>query len=136
MKGEPSQHPLARRPKLDGDHTPVRTLLSAGDHALVNQPVDELDRAVMAQLQPLREPANSGRMLPFQTLDLQQQEVLLRLDARRSGCGLPAPQKLPDGIPELGERPVVQLRASLTSRSQVVHNRGKYIASRYTDQVA
>ena len=90
----------------------------------------------MPKLQSVSEHSDRRRPAPRETLHLQQQQILLRHDARTTGGLLTEAEEPTDVIPELGERPVVDLRrrtallTRLSSHSQIIslydiHPRGE-----------
>ena len=68
------------------------------------QPVDQLDGAVMPDLQALSQFADGGRHFRRQTLDRQQQLVLLRFQAVSARRFLAVAQEPADVITEFRQR--------------------------------
>jgi hypothetical protein len=64
---------------------------------------------VVLGLKSLGQGPDRRRLAPVQPLDLQQQQVLLRRHARRPRGDFPGPQEPPHLIPEVRERPVVDV---------------------------
>lgn len=67
------------------------------------QPVDQIYGAVMLDLQAIREFADSGDFFSGQTLDRQEQLMLLWLDAMGARGVLTKTQEAPHLVPELGQ---------------------------------
>jgi hypothetical protein len=55
------------------------------DHPARHESIHELDGTVVADLQPLGEGTDGGGPPSLEAFELQQQRVLLRLDASRPG---------------------------------------------------
>ena len=65
---------------------------------------------MVPELQPLGKHSDRGRLSVTETLHLQQQQIVLRLDAGTPGGHFTEPEKPADVIPELGQCPVVDVR--------------------------
>ena len=72
------------------------------------QPVDQFDRAVMLQRQPIGERADGGLFSFGKAPDREQQQVLLRLQARGAGHGVSLTDKFTDEVAQLRERGVLR----------------------------
>jgi hypothetical protein len=79
----------------------------ASDQSLPRQPIDQLDRRVMTELEPLRKVPDRRAPPVLQSLHLEQQEILLRCDARVPRRDLANMQKLADVVTQLRQRPIV-----------------------------
>jgi len=110
---ETLQHPPALRGEPDIDLAPVALPPLAPDEAPALQAIDQLDRAVVLDLEPLRQLAD--RRLPIRRQPPQRQEqlVLLRLETDGARCLLAPAQELPEPVPELGKRLVVLVTQDL-----------------------
>ena len=106
MADEPLENLLPRRPELDEHAPPVPRIARACHHAAPDEAIDQPDRAVMPELEPLREGADGGGSAR-ETLELEEEQVLLRRHARLLGGDLPRTQEAADVVAELGEGPVV-----------------------------
>jgi hypothetical protein len=71
---------------------------------------DELNSAVMLELQAICQLSNTGGLLRRQASNREEQLMLLRLQPGISRRLLTKTQELPELIAEFGERPVVALR--------------------------
>src|SRR5262249_7337198 len=91
---------------------------------------DELHGAVMADLEPLRQHPDRGRPVVLETLDLQQHQILLRLDPGRPRHLLAPAQEAWDLVTQLGQRAVVDGGRRRTAPS-AGHDGDDYIAGRY-----
>jgi hypothetical protein len=107
MQGEPSQNRLARRPHHDDDLPPIWTVATAVNHVPPHQAIDQLDRGVVLNLESLGQDPDGRRRATFQSLDLQQRQILLGLDAGGPRGDLAASQESPDAVAQLGERRIV-----------------------------
>jgi hypothetical protein len=68
------QNLLPGAPDLDDDASPVTWVGPPRDHAAPGEPIDQLDRAVMANLQPLGEDSDGHGLPALQALRLEQEE--------------------------------------------------------------
>src|SRR5262245_6397440 len=64
---------------------------------------DELDRAVVRDLEPLREPPDGRSVALRQPADREEELVLLRLEARVTCARLAEIQKAPELVPQRSE---------------------------------
>ncbi len=101
LHAQRAQQALARRGQPDAHLAPVLIRNAARDCAAVAQPVDQLDCAVMPDLQAPGELLNGGSHPGWEPLDSQQQLVLLRLQSVRPGGFLAVSQKPADLMTEL-----------------------------------
>jgi hypothetical protein len=92
------------------------------------QAIDELNHGVMAELEPLRESTDRRRLPALEPLHLEQQQILLRLDAGGTGGSLANPQEPANLVPQIRENCVVQavmrspdFRATGNHRDRVYH---------------
>ncbi|WRL65860.1 hypothetical protein U6N30_10015 [Blastococcus brunescens] len=74
------------------------------DEQLRLRPVHELDDAVVAQLQPVRDLADRGPVPAGEALERQQELVLLRREPVPAHDLLAEAQVAPDAEPEAGQR--------------------------------
>jgi hypothetical protein len=101
------QQRLAPVREADEDFPPVLGIVLAPREAPLGETVDQLDGAVMLNLQALGQLAD-GRPVSFgQAFDSQQKLVLLRLDPVRLGGVAAELQEAPDAISELGQRAIL-----------------------------
>jgi hypothetical protein len=114
IASEPDQNFLAGRPKSD-DHLPaVATVTPPLDHPTCSEAIHQLNHGMMPELESFREGANRRRLPTLEALHLQQQQILLRLDASCAGCGLADTQESANVIPQVREGRIVQ--AGVNSR--------------------
>lgn len=98
---------LAARREAHEHLPPVGFTSLADDQPARHKPIDELDSAVVANLQALGD-GRDGWLYPFgQALDRQQKLMLLRLDPRRTGRLLAEVQEAPDRVAKFVEDAVV-----------------------------
>src|SRR6185295_18408635 len=102
---EPREDVLAASRERDPDKAAILHRPYPPNEAATLHPVDELDDAVMGDLQPLRDVAD-GRIAGGQALHGEEQLVLLRLEAGLA-CRLLAEMKEPpELVSEVGKRPI------------------------------
>src|SRR5262249_42187024 len=106
MAGEPLENFFPPRPELDEHAAPGSRVAGGCHHAAPGEAGDPPDRAVMPKLEPLRESADGGGSAR-ETLELEEEQVLLRRHARLLGGDLPRAQEAADVVAELSEGPVV-----------------------------
>jgi hypothetical protein len=95
-------------------------------HPPRHKSIDQLDGAVVPDLQPLGERTDGGRAPSLQSFELQQQRVLLGLDPRRPGRVLASTEKTAQLIPQIGEPRVIDAaRACACHASQSIAGRYK-----------
>ena len=100
------QHPLAGRRQPDQDGATV-FLPDFADHvAALRQTIHQLNRAVVFDLQPFRQLANGRKLARRQSLDRQEELMLLRLDSLRSRGIFAVTEKPPYLMAEFRQRPV------------------------------
>jgi len=109
MRSETGQTFLACARQSDQHASAVVGGAEANQKTAFHQPVDQLDRAVMAELQPLGEGADSRRSAARQAFQSEQQLMLLRLDAGALRGRVAEAQKAPDLIAKLGQSAEVGL---------------------------
>lgn len=107
VQGQALQDGLAGRPELHDHAPPVTRVDPPRDHAAPDEPIDQLDRAVVAKLQALGEGSDRHRFPAVQALRLQQEQILLRLDARRPRRLLSDPEEASEVVAKLRQGPVV-----------------------------
>ena len=100
---------LAVRGECDEDLLPVRCPSTALDKPLAHRPANQLDRAVMLQLQPLGEIANRRACSLRKAFQGKHQLMLLGFQSRSVGSLLAEMDEAPD------------LKAELRQRSILVH---------------
>src|SRR5712664_1301458 len=82
---------------------------SAPAHVTVGlQPVDQFNRAVMLQRQPLRQGPDGSFFAFGKTADRQQEQILLRLQPRRLRHRVPFPDELANAVAQLRERLILR----------------------------
>ena len=105
--GQPFENAFAGRAEVHRHLATVAAPTPALHHAPPRQPVDELHDAVVLHLQALGERADRGGAAAVEALDLEQDEVLLRLDAGRPCRQLTEAEKPPQVVAKVGQRSVV-----------------------------
>ncbi len=119
----------------DKDLSPIRHPPASRDKSLAHRPVNQLDRAVMLQLQPLREIADRRAFPLREALQGEHQLVLLRFQSRRVSRLLAEMDEAPDLKAELRQRSVfVNGNLALAFRFHrmlITPHDAKYIVSRY-----
>jgi hypothetical protein len=85
------------------------------DHASPRKAIDELYRGMVMDLKSLGQRPDRDRPTSFQSLDLEQDEILLGLHACGPGRDFSAPKEPPNLVPQVGERRIVDW-ASIASR--------------------
>jgi hypothetical protein len=106
MERKLPQHPLPLRPQPHDYQPAVAPVAGPPHEPLLRQAVDQLDRAVVLNLQPLRERAD-GRLLSARQPADREQQLLRRLEPRRPRRLLAESQKTADPVTKLPERPVI-----------------------------
>jgi hypothetical protein len=79
------------------------------DETMSRHPVDQLDRAMVPNLEPLSNLADRCSVVHGEPLDRQQQLMLLRLEAGRASHFIAEMQEATDQQPEAGKRRVVNV---------------------------
>ena len=92
--------PLGRQAYVD--LSPVIDAAAAANQRPFLQPVDQLDRAVMLNLQALRQVGNACSLFRAYRLGGQHELMLLRLNSCATGSLLAEVQEAPDVVAELG----------------------------------
>lgn len=101
-----AQQPLAGRGQPDQNFALIVASRVARHSTALGQAVDQLQRAVRSDLQPLGQ-FSDGRQLAFrQALYREKKLVLLRLDSAGARGFLAIAQEAADLVAQLGERPV------------------------------
>jgi len=106
------------------------TALAACHHGSPRQPVNQPDRAMVAQLQSLGEEPDGGGLPSLEPLDLEQEQILLRLDPSRAGCNLPETEKPADLIAQLRESPIVDAARDADLSTTTLRNHSPIISDR------
>jgi hypothetical protein len=101
------QYLLAARGESYKNFTPVLGATGAGDETLLNQPVDEFDRAVMLNLHSLGEIDNASLFGWRFSLDGEHQLMVLRFDACNASGFFAEVEKAADLIAKLRQSLVV-----------------------------
>jgi hypothetical protein len=99
--------PLGR--DLNQDLAPIDSARRPAHKAPSLQPVDQLDRAVMAKQEALREISDRGGSTGGNAPQGQQELVLRGIDPRLARRAFAETEKTPDLVAKLRERPVVVL---------------------------
>jgi hypothetical protein len=107
MQREPPQDALPLRPQLDDHSSPIPSVPAPSHHPSPREAIDKLYDAVMTDLQTLGQDPDCRRPATLEPLDLQQNDILLRLHSGCAGRHLADTQELSDPIPQLGESRVV-----------------------------
>lgn len=110
MHRQLSQQSVAFGSEVDGDLAAVNSVALPLNQSVGDGTVNQFYRAVMADLQALRDGANAGLDLWRKSADGEQQLVLLRVHAGGAGRLLAEGQKFPDLVPEFGQRLVIDTR--------------------------
>ena len=87
--------------------TPILAAAAPSDVAGASQPIDQFDRAVMLDLQPLRQFADARARSVRKPFQREQQLVLARFEAGVTGRLLAERQESADLIPKLCQRFVI-----------------------------
>src|SRR5262249_19095680 len=112
---EPGKQRLPER-RQPHEHLPTVALPAlAADEPSRFRPVDELDHAVVPEVQPVCERSDRRGPAPGQPLHAEEQLMLLRLEARRPRRLLAEAEEPAQLVAELGERTVVRRREPETS---------------------
>lgn len=104
IHGQSMQQPFARGRQPDIHLAPVLFRHASRRRSAFAQPVDQLDRAVVPDLQARSQLADGGSHLRRQSLDREQQLVLLRLQAVRARRFLAISQEPADLMTEFRQR--------------------------------
>jgi hypothetical protein len=102
--GESPQHPMALRRELQYDSAPIRCVVLSAKQAGLFTSLAELNHAVVPQAEPFGGVGDRGFGAVGRSGDLQQQLVLLGVQACLFGALLAKQQKLPERIAKRGER--------------------------------
>ena len=106
MHGQLPEDRLAVPGEVDEDLAAIPGVPSPSDQAAVDQAVDELDGAVVTELEPLGDLADGRDPARREPLHGEEQLVLLGLEPGRPRRLLAEVQEAADLVPELGERTV------------------------------
>lgn len=116
MNGQLVEELFAVTGQLDQYATPVIRGAKSTEKTSLDETVDQLDRAVVLELHPLRENSD-GRFEVFGQASYGQQELmLLRFDAGFSGGGFAEPQEATDLEAKFGHR--FEIRGFLVGRTR------------------
>ena len=107
VPGEALEDPLAGRPQTHHDLAPIAAVPPSLNHAGSHQTVDQLNDGVMADLQTFGQHAHRRHLMPFESLDLEQHEILLRLHPRRAGGDFADAKKASYLIAEIREGSII-----------------------------
>lgn len=99
---------FALRRDADQDAAPIARVRLTSDKTVAVEAVDEADRAVVPNLEPLREGADRWRGAARQAFQRQEQLMLLGVKTVSAGSALAEGQKPTNLITELCERPVIR----------------------------
>ena len=113
------------------DLAPIARAPRTTNEAALGRASDELDCAMVLDLQTFRDEADGRRSHRVQSLDGEKELVLLRLDSRGTRRRLAEVQKSTDDVSELRQRGVVGLREAAAHGA---HYDRRYIVSRYIVQ--
>jgi hypothetical protein len=116
---EPAQEPLSTRCNLQRSLSAVCHARASLDEPTLDRTPNEVDRAVVSNLEPFRDERHRGSLVATDRLENEQQLMLLRLDARLSGRDLAEREEAPDLVPELGEGSILAA-VQFACRSHVV----------------
>lgn len=112
MAREPAQHAFARWPYTHDHLTPIAPVSAPLDHPAFDKAINQLNHGVMLDLQTLREHPDGCHVAPFEALDLQEDQVLLRLYTGRARGRFAYAQEPPQPIAQIRQRPVVEAGGS------------------------
>jgi len=101
MEGKLAQEPFAARGDAHQDYTTVRAAADAAHEAARFEAVEQLDEAVMLQMESLGEVADRGFVGPWSALHGEKQLVVLGLETGDAGGLLAEIQEAANLIPEL-----------------------------------
>jgi hypothetical protein len=107
MPRESFQHLLTAWAQGHDDFPTVGSRPAPFHEAAPLEAVDQLHGGVMPDLEPFRQHPDRGLGAALEALDLQQNEVLLRLDTRCPRRELTASKKPAQLVPQIGERWVI-----------------------------
>jgi hypothetical protein len=107
VQGELAQQPFSLGGQVDGYLPAVDAVALPLHQTVCDQAVNQLHRAVVADLQPLRQRADTGLDPLGKAADNKQQLVLLGIDAGGAGGLLAEGEELPDLVPEFGQGAIV-----------------------------
>jgi hypothetical protein len=108
LQGQPSEDAFAARTKVNINLTPVFLAQGSAYESSSGQPIDQLDRAVMLDLQSFREIRNTSAPGAGHALYSKQELVLLRLKPRGTGCVFAESEKATNLVAKLGYGLVVR----------------------------
>lgn len=95
MSCQALQHLLPVRGQRNEDSAADGSIAAPFDETALDETIHELHNRVMADLEPVRQHPDGGVGATLKALDLKQQQVLLRLDARRPGRVFADPHEPP-----------------------------------------
>lgn len=98
-RGDPDEHPAA-----------VASVTLAHDQPFLVEPVDQPDGTVMSDVKARGQRPDGRRDLRWQSLQGQQQLVLLSVQSMGARGALAEGEEAADPVPELGQRSVVRAR--------------------------
>ena len=93
---------------LKGDLTPIVLCLLAADETALRRARRQLDRAVVLNLQALRDHADRGARGGGQAFQRKEELVLLRLDPGAAGRRLAEVEEAANAVADLCERSIVR----------------------------
>ena len=102
------------------------------DHAARRESIDQLNDGMMAELEAFGQRTDRRRLSTFETLDLEQEQIVLRLDARRAGDDLANAQEPANLISQIRERGVVETLASNRDGRLAERSHGRSVSLRDT----
>lgn len=94
--------------KTHDDFAAIETVAPPLDHPLLHETIHQLHRGVVPDLQPLGKGADRRRPTTLESLHLQEQQILLRLDASGMGGDLADAQEPSNLIAQIREGSIVE----------------------------
>jgi len=94
--------------KTHDDFAAIETVTPPLDHPLPHETIHQLHRGVVPDLQPLGQGADRCRLTTLESLHLQEQQILLRLDASGMGSDLADAQEPANLVAQIREGSIVE----------------------------
>lgn len=110
--GELFEKPAAFGRDLDEDFSPIKLARALYHKPVFDRAIDELDSAVVLNLEPLGETADRRPKVILQPPNGEQQLVLLRLESHFASARLAEGEKSTDAVPNFRKGGVVSIRDS------------------------
>ena len=113
--GEASKQVLPFQGRLDQDLATVDIAFAPLNEIAASEAIDQTHHGVVAELQSLRERADSGPLLYRQAFQGQKELMLLRLDTELARLFFAEHEKAAQLVPELRERSIIRCRGKQRS---------------------